>query len=105
MRSDLNMNLHNGFALRFKHEFKTPSPKVNMFKNNFTYSRALIWNTIPVEISNTNIIDSFVNIEIKQSIPCINIRWVPREVLKTEGATPTHLFLLQFRDQAWFSMH
>ena len=29
--------------------------------------------------------DSF-NIGIKHAFPCINIRWVPREVLKTEGA-------------------
>ena len=34
------------------------------------------------------------NIGIKCVFPCINIRWVPREVLKTEGAafSPSNMF-------------
>ena len=35
-------------------EFKTPKPKLNMFKNSLSYSGTLIWNTIPVEIRNGN---------------------------------------------------
>ena len=31
---------------------------------------------------------NFIIIGIKHVFPCINIRWVPREVLKTEGGSP-----------------
>ena len=41
--------------------FKTPRPKLNIFKNSLSYSGTLIWNSIQVEIRNTNTIDSFVN--------------------------------------------
>ena len=49
LRSDSNKN------------FRTPKPKLNMFKNSLSYPGALIWNSIPVEIRNANTIDSFVN--------------------------------------------
>lgn len=48
LRSDSNKNL------------KVPRPKVNMFKNSLSYSGALIWNSIPVEIRNADSINSFV---------------------------------------------
>ena len=40
--------------------FKTPKPKLNMFKNSLSYSGTLIWNSIPVEIRNANKIGDFV---------------------------------------------
>ena len=49
LRSDSNKN------------FKTPKPKLNMFKNTLSYSGALIWNSIPVDIRNSSTVDSFVN--------------------------------------------
>ena len=49
LRSDSNKN------------FSTPKPKLNMLKNSLSYSGALIWNNIPVEIRNANTIDSLVN--------------------------------------------
>ena len=49
LRSDLNKN------------FKTPMPKLNIFKNRLSYSGTLIWNSISVDIKNTNTIDSFIN--------------------------------------------
>ena len=48
LRSDSNKN------------FKTPKPKLNMFKNRLSYSGTLIWNSISVEISNANAIGNFV---------------------------------------------
>ena len=48
LRSDSNKN------------FKPPKPKLNMFKNNLSYSGTLIWNSIPVEIRNANTIADFV---------------------------------------------
>ena len=33
-----------------------------------------------------NVLFPFLNIGIKHVFPCINTSWVPREVLKTEGA-------------------
>ena len=41
--------------------FKTPKPKLNIFKNRLSYSGTLIWNSIPVEIKYTSTINSFVN--------------------------------------------
>ena len=40
--------------------FKTPKPKINMFKNSLSYSGTLIWNSISVEIRNANTIGDFV---------------------------------------------
>ena len=43
--------------------FKTPKPKLNMLKNNLSYSGTLIWNSIPLEIRNANTIgDSVKNV-------------------------------------------
>ena len=53
LRSDSNKN------------FKTPKPKLNMFKNSLSYSGALIWNSIPVDIRNSSTVDSFVNKYLK----------------------------------------
>ena len=47
LRSDSNKN------------FKTPKPKLNMFKNSLSYSGTLIWNSIPLEIRNANSIGDF----------------------------------------------
>ena len=41
-------------------KFKTPKPKLNMFKNSLSYSGTLIWNSIPLEIRNANTIGDFV---------------------------------------------
>ena len=41
-------------------KFKTPKPKLNMFKNSLSYSGTLIWNSIPLEIRNVNTIGDFV---------------------------------------------
>ena len=49
LRSDSNKN------------FKTPRPKLNIFKNRSSYSGFLIWNSFPGVIRNTNTIVSFVN--------------------------------------------
>ena len=40
--------------------FKTPKPKLNMFKNSLSYSDTLIWNSVSVEIRNANMIGNFV---------------------------------------------
>ena len=40
--------------------FKTPKPKLNMFKNNLSYSGTLVWNSIPLKIRNANTIGDFV---------------------------------------------
>ena len=40
--------------------FKTPKPKLNMFKNSLSYSGDLIWNSIQVEIRNAYTIGAFV---------------------------------------------
>ena len=41
--------------------FKTQKSKLNMFKNSLSYSGTLIWNSIPLEIRNANMIGDFVN--------------------------------------------
>ena len=37
-------------AIRFKQNFKTAKPQLNVFRNSLSYSCALIWNSIPLEI-------------------------------------------------------
>ena len=34
--------------------FLVPRPKLNLFNNSLTYSGAIIWNSIPLEIKNSN---------------------------------------------------
>ena len=41
--------------------FLIPKPKLNLFKNSLSYSGAIIWNSIPLEIKNSNSLDIFVN--------------------------------------------
>ena len=40
--------------------FLIPKPKLNLFKNNLSCSGAIIWNSIPLEIKNSNSLDIFV---------------------------------------------
>lgn len=41
--------------------FLIPKPKINLFKNSFSYSGAIIWNSIPLEIKNSTSINIFIN--------------------------------------------
>ena len=41
--------------------FLIPKPKLNLFKNSLSYSGAIIWNSIPLEIKNSNSLNMFVN--------------------------------------------
>ena len=41
--------------------FLIPKPKINLFKNSFSYSGALVWNSIPLWIKNSSTIESFTN--------------------------------------------
>lgn len=41
--------------------FTIPKPKLNIFKRSLSYSGALVWNSIPVEIKNADTIGSFVS--------------------------------------------
>ena len=40
--------------------FLIPKPKLNLFKNSLSYSGAIIWNSIPLEIKDSNSLDIFV---------------------------------------------
>ena len=35
--------------------FLIPKPKINLFKNSFSYSGALVWNSIPLWIKNSTV--------------------------------------------------
>ena len=41
--------------------FLIPKPKLNLFKNSLSYSGAIVWNSIPLEIKNSNSLNMFVN--------------------------------------------
>ena len=41
--------------------FLIPRPKLNLFKNSLSYSGAIIWNSIPLEIKESNSLNIFVN--------------------------------------------
>ena len=38
-----------------------PKPKLNLFENSLSYSGAIIWKSIPLEIKTSKSLDSFVN--------------------------------------------
>ena len=40
--------------------FLIPKPKLNLFKNSLSYSGAIIFNSIPLEIKDSNSLDIFV---------------------------------------------
>ena len=40
--------------------FLLPKPKINLFKNSLSYSGAVIWNSIPLEIKNATSVNNFV---------------------------------------------
>ena len=37
-----------------------PKPKINLFKNSLSYSGALVWNSIPLDIKHSMTLNSFV---------------------------------------------
>ena len=41
--------------------FLIPKPTINLFKNSLSYSGAVIWNSIPLEIKNATSINNFVS--------------------------------------------
>ena len=61
-----NANNLNNTQLKLRstsnRNFLIPKPKINLFKNSFSYSGALVWNSIPLWIKkNSNTIVSFTN--------------------------------------------
>ena len=53
-----NANNLNNTQLKLRsmsnRNFLIPKPKINLFKNSFSYSGALVWNSIPLWIRNSN---------------------------------------------------
>ena len=45
----------------FNRNFLIPKPSIGLFKGSLSYSGALIWNSIPIDIKNATSIHSFVN--------------------------------------------
>ena len=45
----------------FNRNFLIPKPSIGLFKSSLSYSGALIWNSIPIDIKNATSIHSFVN--------------------------------------------
>ena len=41
--------------------FLIPKPKTNLYKSSFSYSGALVWNSIPLWIKNSSKIEPFTN--------------------------------------------
>ena len=41
--------------------FLIPKPKISLFKNSLSYSGALVWNSVPLEIKQSSTIESFTN--------------------------------------------
>ena len=60
-----NANNLNNTQLKLRsmsnRNFLIPKPKINLFKNSFSYSGALVWNSIPLWIKNSSTIESFTN--------------------------------------------
>ena len=58
--SNLNDSWLNLLSVSNKN-FLIPRPKTNLYKNSFSFSSALVWNSIPLWIKNSSTIDSFTN--------------------------------------------
>ena len=60
-----NANNLNNTQLKLRsmsnRNFLIPKPKINLFQNTFSYSAALVWNSIPLWIKNSSTIESFTN--------------------------------------------
>ena len=56
-----NTQLHVKLRSMSNRNFLIPKPKINLFKNSFSYSGALVWNSIPLWIKNSSTIKSFTN--------------------------------------------
>lgn len=39
--------------------FVIPKPNINLFRNSFSYSGALVWNSIPLTIKNSDSVEAF----------------------------------------------
>ena len=59
MRESNSNSTLNLRSVSNKH-FLIPKPKINLFKNSLSYSGALVWNSIPLDIKNSMTLDSFV---------------------------------------------
>ena len=60
MRGNAN-NLNNTQLKMSNRNFLIPKPKINLFKNSFSYSGARVWNIIPLWIENSGTIESSTN--------------------------------------------
>ena len=60
-----NVNNLNNTQLKLQsmanRNFLISKPKINLLKNSFSYSGALVWNSIQLWIKNANAIESFTN--------------------------------------------
>ncbi|MCG8032729.1 MAG: hypothetical protein JAY75_14385 [Candidatus Thiodiazotropha taylori] len=56
--NDVNNTHLNLRSVSNKH-FLIPKPKINLFKNSFSYSGALVWNSIPLTVKTSNTLESF----------------------------------------------
>ena len=59
MRESNSNSTLNLRSVSNKH-FLIPKPKINLFKNSLSYSGALVWNSIPLDINNSMTLNSFV---------------------------------------------
>ena len=59
MRESNSNSTLNLRSVRNKH-FLIPKPKINLFKNSLSYSIALVWNSIPLDIKNSMTLNSIV---------------------------------------------
>ena len=59
MRESNSNSTLNLRSVSNKH-FLIPKPKINLFKNSLSYSGALVWNSIPLDIKNSMTLNSFV---------------------------------------------
>ena len=59
MRNSSDVTISNLRSVANKN-FLIPKPKLNLFKNSLSYSGAIIWNSIPLEIKDSNSLDIFV---------------------------------------------
>ncbi len=63
MQSNFLENTNTNITLRSvsNNNMHVPRPRIEMFKGSLSYSGALIWNSIPLNIRNSTSLTSFTN--------------------------------------------
>ncbi len=74
MRTDYQGQTNMTLRSSSNENYAVPKPRNNLFKNSLSYSGALIWNSIPLDVRTSKTLDAFTT-------NCLN--WLQNKCLTT----------------------